>query len=413
MFGELILKDCDNVSMLLDNDMFHEHGYMYQIGAEDLRPPTTTCLNTECAGRHLIDERKSECQLFTLHWGILPIWATSLYCKNSYRYQSISILLLTNPLLFNHYLGCSASAQSISHSMDGELILDAFFLHALLRNHTRQAFCLTLLHNGGHNDHFTNALNERNFCITGTGQEMWGHACNDCAKMYTGQDGKIYHMTAGVTDGITVDHLCCWVHDCKVPLQHHHHRFCPTHHHLNDQCCVKGCSSTVELGHQTCTVQFGWAWTHNKQLFVQCCGVITYQATFYGSKGIAGVKDFLKASFPSHYPGSMPSYIFYDNNCWLLTDVVCQMHCNPARFQKLVGDTDTSSGWIFNSSAAEQANVWFGKFASNVWEMLPAQYNFYLDEMIVICNRWIVSELCCKQKVPHIMPEEILSGEVA
>ncbi|KAF8577485.1 hypothetical protein K439DRAFT_1364649, partial [Ramaria rubella] len=268
------------------------------LGAEDLWPPTTTCLNTECAGCHLINECKSECQLFTLHQGILPIWATSLYCKNcsthnysvtqasapkaTQRYYRMtpSFIQVTahsyveadlchfieTKMAFSH-----ASAQSISRvynmalkmpgenqsnastflkqSMDSELILNAFFLHALLRGHTRQVVCLTLPHNGGHNDRFTNALKERNFRIASTGQEMWGHACNDCAKMYTGQDGKIYHMTAGVTNGITVGHLCCQVHDCKVPLQHPHHRFCPTHRHFNDLCCVKGCSLTVELRH--------------------------------------------------------------------------------------------------------------------------------------------------------------------
>jgi hypothetical protein len=36
--------------------------------------------------------------------------------------------------------------------------------------------------------------------------------------------------------------------------------------------------------------QFGHLWTHNEQLFVRCCGIITSRATFYGSEGIAGVK---------------------------------------------------------------------------------------------------------------------------
>jgi hypothetical protein len=148
-----------------------------------------------------------------------------------------------------------------------------------------------------------------------------------------------------------------------------------------------------------------WSWSHNEQLFVRCCGVIISQATFYGSEGLTGVvvgrlipskftsfltifQTFLKATFPPLYPGAIPSYIFYDNNCSLVKhlvtsgdhyfdhvglpvdvwhfkckhkdgDVFCQLHCNPARFRELIGNDNT---WIFNSSAAEQSNVWFGKF---------------------------------------------------
>jgi hypothetical protein len=103
----------------------------------------------------------------------------------------------------------------------------------------------------------------------------------------------------------------------------------------------------------------------------------------------------LKATFPPAYPGSLPSYIFYDNNQNLVahllhtedsyfnqvglpadvfhaktkhsaTDMLSQTHCNPARFSELISEDDK---WIFNSSAAEQANVWFGGYQSIVREM--------------------------------------------
>jgi hypothetical protein len=32
------------------------------------------------------------------------------------------------------------------------------------------------------------------------------------------------------------------------------------------------------------------SWTHNEQLFVRCCGVITSRATLFGSEAITGVK---------------------------------------------------------------------------------------------------------------------------
>jgi hypothetical protein len=70
----------------------------------------------------------------------------------------------------------------------------------------------------------------------------------------------------------------------------------------------------------------------------------------------------------------LPVDVFHFKTKHKLTDVVCQIYCNPACFQELVGDVDQKNHWIFNSSAAEQANVWFGKFANNVREMLPARY---------------------------------------
>jgi hypothetical protein len=80
-----------------------------------------------------------------------------------------------------------------------------------------------------------------------------------------------------------------------------------------------------------------------------------------------------------------PDHIFFDNNCPLAkmvkddpffhdigltvdvfhfkskhseTDTFCQTHCNPAAFPEL--STEDSKGWYFNSSIAEQTNVWLG-----------------------------------------------------
>lgn len=155
-------------------------------------------------------------------------------------------------------------------------------------------------------------------------------------------------------------------------------------------------------------------YTHNEQLCVKCCGIIISRATFYHAEGVAAVKvccpfvirptsdatltqDFLKATFPQAYPGALPSYLFFDKNCQLLkhliasgdhyfdrmglpvdvfhasnchheTDTFCNVHCNPAKFEELIDPTQPN-GWRFNSSAAEQANVWFGAFHSIVREM--------------------------------------------
>ncbi|KAF8583181.1 hypothetical protein K439DRAFT_1507019 [Ramaria rubella] len=396
----------------------------YCVGAEQMRPPTTTCLKPECNQQKLVDERRTEGQLFTLRRGVLPIWAVSSYCKKcntryhsnysvttpsapdairSYYYnRDIPIFIqvtghsyieaalcrfIETEMAFSH-----ASAQSIArvynlvlkscdddvpnkstflqHSLDGELVLDSFFLHALLRHKIRCNERLRVPHHGMHEDRLTGNIQERNMFIAGTGQEMWAHACNDCEKFYTGQDNKIYRMTAGVTDGVTIGHPCCQVHDCKNALKHHHDRFCLQHGRMNNQCAVQGCERLAEHGYKTCIVPTHRAaekgprpsclncvpdsvrsrylnqsepcaghspgisekklkvnlrrrWTHNEQLFVRCCGIITSRATFFGSEGISGVKVyFLKVTFPACYPGAMPSYIFYDNNCRLIAHLL-------------------------------------------------------------------------------------------
>ncbi|EMD32350.1 hypothetical protein CERSUDRAFT_58618 [Gelatoporia subvermispora B] len=175
-------------------------------------------------------------------------------------------------------------------------------------------------------------------------------------------------------------------------------------------------------------------WTHNEQLMVRCCGVIVSRATFYNAESPSNAADFVAATFPSHLPRGRPSYLFYDNSCSLLrhlrasadtrlsgialvvdvfhavnkhkdTDTFCQMHCNPAGFPDLY---DQEEGWLYNSSAAEQTNIWFGGFQSITKDMSEIHYNFFLDEMIAIRNDFWVSELLTRGKKPHIVPYEEL-----
>ncbi|KAE9388674.1 hypothetical protein BT96DRAFT_835922, partial [Gymnopus androsaceus JB14] len=49
--------------------------------------------------------------------------------------------------------------------------------------------------------------------------------------------------------------------------------------------------------------------------------------------------------------------------------------------------------WFFNSSIAEQNNVWLGGYSSIVREMGSVKYNFFLDEMIRCKNKLILSKL--------------------
>ncbi|KAF8186277.1 hypothetical protein BJ912DRAFT_972144 [Pholiota molesta] len=134
-----------------------------------------------------------------------------------------------------------------------------------------------------------------------------------------------------------------------------------------------------DAGNTAPKARFARRRTHNEQLLVSCCGIILARGTMFGAEAISGVKDFLKSVYPS--ADDLPNIIFYDNNCHLqqhlaaqhddffkdiilpsiVTDEFCQRHCNPAMWPQLV---DKDGKWIFNSSAAEQANAWLGGYTA-------------------------------------------------
>ena len=65
------------------------------------------------------------------------------------------------------------------------------------------------------------------------------------------------------------------------------------------------------------------------------------------------------------------------------TDTWCQEHCNPAAFPELMKE---DGSWFFNTSIAEQTNVWLGGFHLICHEMTPLKYRFFLDQMIIMRN---------------------------
>ncbi|KIM40257.1 hypothetical protein M413DRAFT_413786 [Hebeloma cylindrosporum] len=165
----------------------------------------------------------------------------------------------------------------------------------------------------------------------------------------------------------------------------------------------------------------------SSQILVAPCGMILARETFYGAEAIATCVEFIKRTFRIN--GQMPDHIFFDNNCSLgkhvrndpdfknvgLTvdvfhftckhttrDDFCQTNCNPALFPELLGKD--GKGWYFNSSIAEQTNVWLGGFHAIVREMLHDRYNFFLDEMILLRNRMTQAKLAKGQHCPMSRP---------
>jgi hypothetical protein len=82
-------------------------------------------------------------------------------------------------------------------------------------------------------------------------------------------------------------------------------------------------------------------------------------------------------------------------------DVFCQENCNPIAFPELIRE---DGGWYFNSSIAEQTNVWLGGFHSILREMRMDKYVFFLDEMIMRRNRMTKEKLEKEGMVPTMRP---------
>lgn len=102
---------------------------------------------------------------------------------------------------------------------------------------------------------------------------------------------------------------------------------------------------------------------------------------------------------------ALPVDVFHFKTKHKEDDIQCGLYCNPYRWPEL----RTEDGeWRFNSSVAEQTNVWFGKFHAIVREMQVDRYNFFLDEMIQRRNRTLVSRLRTQKSNPDRIPREEL-----
>ncbi|KAF7297871.1 hypothetical protein HMN09_01007900 [Mycena chlorophos] len=159
-------------------------------------------------------------------------------------------------------------------------------------------------------------------------------------------------------------------------------------------------------GNRTLRALFGRRKSHNEQIFLRSCAVIVAHRTFYGSETVPQMADMLHKTF--RHEDTMPEIVIYDNNCTLykhlasikdpLIDknglnvgfpvdvfhweckhkkegIECSVHCNPRLFPELLGEN--GKAWFFNSSVAEQTNVWLGGFHSILREMGAVKYNFF------------------------------------
>ena len=191
--------------------------------------------------------------------------------------------------------------------------------------------------------------------------------------------------------------------------------------------------------------QFGRRRTHNEQIVVSPCGMIIGRETFFGAEGVGSVivrnfslypltvlnndQEMIRRIF---HEDIKPDHVFFDNNCTLakmvkddpfftdigltvdvfhfkskhsVTDDFCQEHCNPAAYPELI--SQDNKGWYFNSSIAEQTNVWLGGYHAICREMHVDKYTFFLDEMILRRNRMTNEKLMKEGQSPSRWPYQV------
>ncbi|KAJ7350894.1 hypothetical protein DFH08DRAFT_695269 [Mycena albidolilacea] len=184
-----------------------------------------------------------------------------------------------------------------------------------------------------------------------------------------------------------------------------------------------------DTGNRKFKVLFGGLRTHNEQILVHPCGIIVLCATFYNAEAVSNVLLHVQKTFSVPH-AFKPEHFIYDTNCdakqqvmahpdvwWWFHDVgmtvdvfhflhkhkathtFCQENNNPADYPELMGPDGNT--WFFNTSIAEQTNVWLGGYQSICREMLPVKYNFFLDEMIRLHNQTIVANLAAAGHEPR------------
>jgi hypothetical protein len=120
---------------------------------------------------------------------------------------------------------------------------------------------------------------------------------------------------------------------------------------------------------------------------------------------------------------ALPVDVFHFKSKHKESDEYCGRNCNPALWSDLMDST--TGKWVFNSSAAEQANLWFGGFRAitrlmrrdrfvALWPQVyytinwKLRYNFFLDEVIMARNISRQSELERMGHAPYAIPREAL-----
>ncbi|KAF9022076.1 hypothetical protein BDZ89DRAFT_956953 [Hymenopellis radicata] len=81
-------------------------------------------------------------------------------------------------------------SSKLSPEITQDIVLEAFFLHALLRRCQYDNILLSVPHCGDQAHRLDAALDVANRRMAATGQPQYGHACNRCMKVVKDENGN-------------------------------------------------------------------------------------------------------------------------------------------------------------------------------------------------------------------------------
>ncbi|TFY52205.1 hypothetical protein EVJ58_g10145 [Rhodofomes roseus] len=296
--------------------LFLEYGLPHDVVFFSFRPPFQTCRQPLCGQfygmdgdrlreRSLVEPLSHPVTVFTRNLGPIPGRTTSLYCrqcrtryhpnffvhdeatKRTYYAEPPSYILLAQhfyiasdvcEMFVNMMTVAWTSGTNCARfyntsmrrseldvllpiqwatnmDMTTEWVWDGFLLYSLLLDHHEHGTVLEVSHDATNQaDRLALALHARNARLAGPGQELWNHACDLCCWVSKDAGGSIRAVHSVVTDGVTLGHPCCAVHDCKEPLRNSKGaRYCMVHVALENKCAVVECNQNAETGFATCS----------------------------------------------------------------------------------------------------------------------------------------------------------------
>lgn len=124
--------------------------------------------------------------------------------------------------------------------------------------------------------------------------------------------------------------------------------------------------------------------------------------------GCQAYQHLVKSKNPLYTRVGFPVDVFHWKCKHKKTSDACAVECNPTLFADLLGPDGKS--WFFNSSVAEQTNVWLGGYHAILREMGVRKYNFFLDEMILRKNKLIKASLEKANLSPDYIPDLIYNS---
>ncbi|KAJ3839074.1 hypothetical protein F5878DRAFT_536306 [Lentinula raphanica] len=162
-------------------------------------------------------------------------------------------------LIYNHAL--SAYGQQEVHeskyTLTSTQVWRSFVLVSLLKDWKDRGQTLVMREDVELNSRLKELMCQRNERIITEGQSERLHACNTCEKLIpTDIEGSykgLRSLRAVVTDGVTLGHPCCKVHNCSEPLQNNRHHWCKTHMDQQRVCVFADCNLPARSGHRTCS----------------------------------------------------------------------------------------------------------------------------------------------------------------